>query len=190
MGLPAEKFDYYTYEDLLDFPENIRAEIINGDVYMMPSPSIRHQRISAEIMFQLKLYLRGKRCEVFAAPLDVRLFERDGDRPEDVDCVVQPDILVVCDPDKLDNRGVKGAPDMVIEIVSPSDSERDRFIKYNLYCKAGVREYWIVDPAGTVHVFLLEGNFYNAAAFGNANDKLKVNVLEDCEIDLSLVFGE
>lgn len=191
MALPAEK-PRYTFADVLTWDEGERAEIIDGEVILMaPSPARVHQGISMELSSQLHAYLKGKKCKVYAAPFDVRLFEVDGDRPEDVDTVVEPDITVVCDPAKLDERGCKGAPDMVVEILSPSTQRHDRFTKFSLYQRAGVREYWIVDPdIRIVQSFVLEDGRYSVKEFGAAGDKIKVNVLEDCVIDLSEIFSE
>lgn len=140
---------------------------------------------------QLYHYLKGKKCEVYPAPFAVRLFEQEGDYPEDVYTMVEPDISVVCDSSKLDAAGCKGAPDLVMEILSPSTMRHDRFTKFNLYQRAGVREYWIVNPAEkSVQVFLLEDGHYTAKEYGGADDQLRVNVLEGCVIDLSEVFPE
>ena len=191
MVLPAER-PRYTFADVLAWDEDERAEIIDGEVVMMAlAPARVHQSISMELSAQLHAYLKGKKCEVYAAPFAVRLFEEDGDRPEDVDTVVEPDITVVCDPSKLDERGCKGAPDMVVEILSPSTQRHDRFIKFSLYQRAGVREYWIVDPdSRTAQSFVLEDGHYAVKEFGTAGEKMKVNVLDDCVIDLSEVFPE
>jgi len=150
-----------------------------------------HQRISRELSRQFSNYLAGKKCEVFSAPFGVRLFEEEGDAPEDVDTMVEPDLSVVCDEDKLDKYGCKGAPDLIIEILSPSTRRYDRITKLNLYQRAGVREYWIVDPeTKDVQTFLLDTGRYFVKDYGTAEDKLKVEVLEDCVIDLSTVFPD
>ena len=105
--------------------------------------------------------------------------------------MVEPDISVVCDPSKLDDIGCKGAPDLVMEILSPTTQRHDRFTKFNLYQQAGVQEYWIVDPASrSVQVFVLDNGHYVAKDYGTSEDTLKVNVLKDCTIDLSQVFSE
>lgn len=190
MALPAKKIQY-TLADCLAWSEDDRAEIIDGEVYLMAPPSRRHQSTSGELYRQLANYLEGKDCKVYAAPFGVRLFERKGDAPYLVDTVVEPDIVVVCDPDKLDDIGCRGAPDLIMEILSPSSLRHDRLTKFNLYRRAGVREYWIVDPASqTVQSFVLEGNHYVAKDFGAPGDQLRVNVLEDCTIDLTPVFAE
>lgn len=191
MALPAEK-PRYTFADVLAWDESERVEIIDGEVIMMaPAPARVHQEISFELCRQLGNYLKGKRCRAYPAPFDIRLFEKDGDYPEDVDTVVEPDITIVCDPSKLDERGCKGAPDMVVEILSPATQRHDRFTKFSLYQRAGVREYWIVDPdSKTVQSFILEDGRFSVKEFGTAGDKMKVNVLEDCVIDLSEIFSE
>ena len=128
---------------------------------------------------------------MYAAPFSVRLFEKKGDRPEDVDTVVEPDISVICDPDKLDKYGCRGAPDLVIEILSPSTRRHDRFVKLMLYQRAGVREYWIVDPEEkSVQVFLLKDGFLHPYAYYNSTEIAKVNVLEYCYIDLKEIFED
>ena len=135
-------------------------------------------------------YLLGKKCDVYLSPFDVRIFEEQGDSLEDVDTVLQPDLMVVCDPEKVDRRGVHGAPDLIIEILSPSSARYDRLVKFNLYQRAGVREYWIVDPITCmVSVYTLENGKYQAAAYG-ADDSVRVGILDDCTIDLSTVFPE
>ena len=187
--MPLPKEERYTLADVLTWDEQERAELIDGALVMMAPPSRIHQKISAELGRQLGNYLEGKKCEVYAAPFAVRLFEKAGDRPEDA--LVEPDLSVICDPGKLDDMGCKGAPDLIIEILSPSTQRHDRLTKYNLYQRAGVREYWIVDPAArSIQSFVLEDGHYTAAGFGSPGDVLKVNVLEGCFIELSKVFPD
>lgn len=189
MPLPQE--NRYTLADALSWDEQERIELIYGYPMMMSPPIRIHQKVSGELFGQLRNYLKGKKCEVYHAPFAVRPFERGGDDPEDVDTLVEPDITVVCDPSKLDDIGCKGAPDLIMEILSPSTQRHDKLIKFNLYQRAGVREYWIVDPASkSVQVFVLEDGHYAAKDFGTAGENLKVNILEDCMIDLSQVFSE
>ena len=190
MALPSEKMRY-TFADVLTWEENERIEIIDGEAVMMAPPVRVHQEISMELSWKLRSYLDGKACKVYTAPFAVRLFEKDGEGPEDVDTMVEPDIAVICDPAKLDKYGCRGAPDMVVEILSPSTQRQDRFIKFGLYQRAGVREYWIVDPENKcVQSFWLEDGRYAVKEFGAAGDKMRVNVLEDCFIDLSEIFPE
>lgn len=181
----------YTYEDLLSWDEAVRYELYDGIPVVMFSPSDEHQEILGELYWQIKSYLRGKKCRAFFAPLDVRLFEQPGDSPENVKTVVQPDLMVVCDPDKIDRRGIRGAPDLVIEITSPSTQRYDRLLKFNRYMRAGVPEYWIVDPdTRSVWVNILEDGVYHTAAVYTADSAavVPVSVLEGCAIDLSTVF--
>lgn len=191
MALPAEKINY-TFADVLSWDEDERIEIISGKVFMMATPSRIHQKITGELFRQLANFLEGKQCEVYAAPFGVRLFEQDGDSEENVDTVVEPDISVVCDRSKLDKRGCKGAPDMIVEVLSPSSLRHDRLVKLNLYQQAGIREYWIIDPENrAVQVFLQDGSgsLRICEEYGS-RDVAKVNVLDGCFIELSKVFSE
>lgn len=191
MAVPAGNVRY-TFSDFLSWEEDKRIELIDGEAYMMATPSRIHQKISGEIFRQLANYLEGKKCEVYPAPFGVRLFEQDADVPENVDTVVEPDISVVCDVDKLDKYGCKGAPDMIIEVLSPSSLRHDRLVKLNLYQQAGVREYWIVDPENrAVQVFLQhkDGFLHICEEYGR-EDVAKVNVLDGCFVELNRVFTE
>lgn len=191
MALPAKK-ERYTFADVLEWPDDERAELINGEIFLMaPSPSRGHQGISVELTRQFANYLEGKKCKAYHAPFDVRLFEKEGDAPEDVDTVVEPDLVVICDPSKLDDRGCKGAPDMVVEILSPSTQRHDRLVKLGLYQRAGVREYWIVSPEEqTVQVFLRQDGSLQLHEVYDRQGVAKVNVLDGCFIELSKVFAE
>ena len=158
---------------------------------MMATPSRIHQEISGELFRQLANFLEGKKCKVYPAPFGVRLFEQNEDSPEDVNTVVEPDISVVCDRSKLDDHGCKGAPDMLIEILSPSSLRHDRLVKLNLYQRAGVREYWIVDPENrAVQVLTLTDGLLLPHEDYGQDDIAKVNVLDGCFIELSKVFSE
>lgn len=191
MALPAKK-ERYTFADVLAWPDDERAELINGEIFLMaPSPSRGHQGISVELTRQFANYLEGKKCKAYHAPFDVRLFEKEGDAPEDVDTVVEPDLVVICDPSKLDDRGCKGAPDMVVEILSPSTQRHDRLVKLGLYQRAGVREYWIVSPEEqTVQVFLRQDGSLQLHEVYDRQGVAKVNVLDGCFIELIKVFAE
>ena len=191
MAMPAEAARY-TFADFLTWGENERIELVDGEAIMMAPPSTAHQLISGELFRQLANYLEGKKCRAIPAPFAVRLFEREGDSPEDVKTVVEPDISVVCDGDKLDKHGCKGAPDLVVEILSPSTRRHDRLVKLDLYQRAGVREYWIVDPENkAVQVFLQNGGgMLRLCEDYGREDVAKVNVLEGCFVELSKVFSE
>lgn len=191
MALPPEKASY-TFADCLTWNEKERIEIIDGEVFLMAATTSIHQEISMEISRQIANFLEGKRCRVYPAPFDVRLFEKNGDAPEDVDTVVEPDISVVCDKSKIDMYGCKGAPDLVVEILSPSTQRYDQLVKLNLYQRAGVREYWIVDPENrTIRVMLHAGDgTLRPHEIYEQEDVAKVNVLDGCFIELSKVFPE
>ena len=188
MALPLKK-ESYTFADCLTWPENERIELIDGEAVLMSLPSTVHQKISGELFRQLTNFLEGKKCEVFSAPFGVRLFEKDGDSPENVDTMVEPDISVICDRDKLDRHGCKGAPDLIVEILSPSTQRRDRLIKLELYQRAGVREYWLVSPEEqTVQVLLFTNGLLLPRELYKKGDIAKVNVLEGCCLELEKVF--
>ncbi len=190
MALPAENKSY-TFADYLTWSEDEHIELIDGEAVMMAPPSTAHQLISGELFRQLANFLEGKKCLAIPAPFAVRLFEDEDDTPADVQTVVEPDISVICNRNKLDDHGCKGAPDMVIEILSPSTRRHDRMVKLNLYQRAGVREYWIVSPeVQTVEVLLLEDGRLVPHSFYEKTDIAKVNALEGCFIELSKVFGE
>ena len=175
----------YTYSDYCEWDDDERWELIDGVPYAMAAPTRFHQGISGSIYYQIYHFLRGKACEVYYAPFDVRL---NIDKLDNT--VVQPDIVVFCDESKMDDKGGIGAPDMVIEILSPSSASHDTIRKYMLYMQVGVREYWIVDPATkTVVVHILEESTYRGRAFSET-DKVPVTVLEGCEVNLAEVFGE
>lgn len=181
----------YTLADYLTWDEGEHIELIEGEPVRRPTPLRVHQEVLRELFGHLMNHLRGKSCKVYMGPLAVRLFERDNDLPEQVDTVVEPDISVVCDPAKLDRIGCKGAPDLIMEILSPSTRRHDKARKLNLYQRAGVKEYWIVDPDNKdVQVFLLKDGNYIIQAFGEPGDTLPVNVLPGCTIDLAAVFSE
>lgn len=145
--------------------------------------------MTGELFRQLANFLEGKQCRVYPAPLGVRLFEQNGERPEDVDTMVEPDISVVCDRGKIDKYGCIGAPDLIIEVLSPSTRRHDRLVKLNLYQRAGVQEYWMVDPDNqSVQVFTLDRDALKICEDYGPGDVARVNVLEGCFIDLEKVF--
>ncbi len=174
----------YSYADYCTWDNDQRWELIDGVAYAMsPAPGVTHQKASGDLFSQLYNYLKGKPCQAFHAPFDVRLNANDED-----DTVVQPDILVVCDRSKLSEKGCKGAPDLVIEITSPSTARHDRVTKLNLYRAAGVREYWLVEPVSkTVQVCVFETG--DVKGYTDA-DAAPVAVLPGCVIDLKDVFAE
>lgn len=183
--MPKKK-EYYTYADYCTWDDDERWELIDGIPYAMSSPSTAHQRIVGSLYYQLFDFLKGKPCEVFIAPYDVCLNAAENDDHD----VFQPDIMVVCDQTKINRKGCNGAPDMVIEILSPSTALRDKALKFNKYQHVGVREYWIVDPdSKMVQVFILENNQYVAKSYIET-DAIPVHILEGCTINLPDVFPD
>jgi Uma2 family endonuclease len=182
---------HFTYADYLQWPHDERWELIEGIAYAMtPAPANIHQRMSVELLFQLRSWLEGKPCIVYDAPTDVRLAE-PGSPDEEIDSVVQPDILVVCDRKKLDKRGVAGAPDFIIEIISPGTSSRDEIAKASLYEKYGVREYWVVYPhERLVHVRVLGEDRKFQSRHAPAKGPVAISVLEGCELNFDPIYAQ
>jgi len=183
----------YTFADYLTWFDDKRRELIDGFIKMMsPAPVNIHQKISGNFYGFLWNYLRKKDCEVRYAPFDVRL-PKNGEKENDkIYTVVQPDLCIICDPSKIDEKGCIGAPDFIIEILSKGSSKHDAKIKYELYQRHGVREYWIVHPTEqTVLVYVLNntGKYENIGIFAQ-DEKVKVNIFEDFYIDLAEVFGD
>jgi Uma2 family endonuclease len=158
---------------------------------MSPAPSRKHQETLLELAGEFRNYLKDKACRVYPAPFDVRLFAETKSNDKVMN-VVQPDITVVCDKNKLDETGCKGTPDLIVEILSPSSIKHDRWLKYKLYERAGVREYWIVDPTNeSIEVFILnEDGKYEISGVYSKEDEVKVNIFEDLTLDLNLIFRE
>lgn len=190
MPLPQEN-KKYTYADYLTWPEGERWEIIDGIPSMQAAPAWQHQAISAALLSQFYDYLKNKPCRVFAAPFDLCmpvLSESD----DDVQTVLQPDIVIVCDESKLRKTGYFGVPPLIVEISSPSTTRRDRVLKFNLYEKAGIQEYWIVEPDGKyISVFTLQKNKrYGRPEAYTEEDKIPVSIFPGFFIDLSKVFDK
>jgi len=182
-GMEPLRKEYYSFEEWLSWGEDVRAELYEGALIMMAPPTQRHQGMLMELAAQLHTFLKNKPCKVFPAPFGVRLFD-------DEDTVFEPDIVVVCDKSKLDGRVCNGAPDLVVEIVSPSTERMDRIYKHRKYRQAGVREYWILEPKlNLLQAGLLKDGAYITTVY-EAGDKAPVSVLEGCVIDLADVFSE
>ncbi len=189
MPLPQEGRKY-TYADYLTWPEGERWEIIDGVPYLQAAPTWQHQAISVELTSQFNTNLKGTPCRVFAAPFDLCIPDYN-ERDEEISNIIsQPDIVVICDESKLRKTGYFGVPALVIEISSPSTARRDKLLKFNKFEKAGVQEYWIVEPENKlVSVFTLqENNRYGRPEVYAEDHTIRVSILSEFEIDLSSVF--
>jgi len=183
----------YTYSDYLTWQFDEMVELIKGQLLRMsPAPSRRHQLISGVLSGELYAYLKHKKCQVYEAPFDVRLLKNKKEAFHQIETVVQPDICVICDLEKLDDFGCSGSPDFIIEIVSKTSKKRDYHDKYDLYEENGVLEYWIVDPEGkTVDVFVLEnGKYEQRGNFFTPKDSITSVVLPDFVILWDDIFRE
>ena len=183
MGYAQRKEQRFTYADYQRWPEEARYELIDGEAFLMaPAPLIEHQIIAGEIFRQLANALDGQACTPFVAPVDVRLPRAD-EADEAVDTIVQPDVLVVCDPAKIDRRGVRGAPDWLLEVLSPSTAAHDQIAKRRTYERSGVREYWLVHPGDrTLTVYVLDNGQYGRPEIYELKDATPVGVLPGVSI--------
>lgn len=189
MPIPESK-KKYTYADYLTWPEGERLEIIDGVPYMQAAPSWQHQAISGHIFGQFYEFFKNKPCQVFAAPFDLCIPELNESDEEISNVISQPDIVVICDKSKLRKTGYFGVPELIIEITSPSTARVDRITKFNKYEKAGVKEYWIVEPEQKiVSVFILQDNKrYGRPEMYVEENKINVSIFPDLSIDLKPVF--
>lgn len=173
----------YTIEDIYNLPQGKRAELIDGEIYMMASPSTIHQRLVMALSNRIYNYIDSKQgsCEVFPSPFAVFL-------NADNEIYLEPDISVICDKSKITDEGCKGAPDWVIEIVSQSSKRMDYYIKLFRYRTAGVKEYWVVDPEKN-HVIVYDFEHDEVMDY-TFSDKVKAGIYEDLEIDFSEIQME
>lgn len=193
MGSPEKEQAPMTYKEYATWPEGKRCEVLDGNIISMaPSPTSEHQSVSLQLSIEFGMHLRGKDCRVLAAPIDVYLFEdhRKGWMDENVRNWVCPDLVVICDKNKIQKNRIVGAPDLVVEILSPATAKIDRMDKRIAYERAGVKEYWIVDPANQVVEVYLRGKTGRLELHGvyNRDDAVLVHVLKDFVIDLRNIF--
>jgi Uma2 family endonuclease len=195
MELNLDLSKKYTYADYLSWFDNKRRELISGFIKLMtPTPSMEHQKYLGELFLVIGNYLKKKKCKVFIAPFDVRLPNSTAEiNDKQIYTVVQPDLCIICEPLKIDSKGCLGAPDMIIEILSSSNSKHDVGEKFELYQQHGVLEYWIVFPhEKTINVFLLNNSGkYDFKGMFAQDSKVPVNIFEgDLIVDLAEIFEE
>jgi Uma2 family endonuclease len=180
----------YTYSDYLSWQFQERVELIRGRLFpMSPAPNTLHQRVSRELSLRIFTYFNQSTCQAFSAPFDVRL--PVSLKKGQLTTVVQPDLCVICDPAKIDEQGCNGAPDLIVEILSPGNTKREMREKYQVYEESGVREYWLVHPLDReVRVYVLnqDGKFTGLAPVIE-DDLLYSTVFPELEIDLAGVFA-
>ena len=181
----------YSYAHYLTWLFDDRVELIKGKVFPMSGPARMHQRVSVRISYFLYQFLIGRPCEVYTAPFDVRFF-KESKADEDIYTVLQPDLCVICDSQKLDDRGCIGAPDLVIEILSPGNNKKELLNKYTIYEEFGVKEYWIVSPEEkTLLKYTLNGQGkYQASKLFTLSEKVYSEVLKGFVVDLDGVFED
>lgn len=182
MELAEIMTETYTADDYESLPENVRAELIDGQFYDMASPARSHQKILMEIAGTIRDYIRshGGSCEIYPAPFAVRLFA-------DEKTIVEPDISVICDPGKLTEKGCTGAPDWIVEIVSPSSRRMDYFIKLFKYRTAGVKEYWIADlEKNQIFVYSFKSESFESYTF---SDTIPSGIFEDLAVNFADIPG-
>jgi Uma2 family endonuclease len=188
----------FTYADYLTWNFKERIELIRGKIFKMsPAPTSFHQRISVNIETEISIFLKGKKCKMFHAPIDVRLkgkpFRKKKLRDDEITTVVQPDIIVVCDEEKLkDNRSVDGAPEFIIEILSPGNTKTETKYKFDLYEENGVEEYWMAYPEfKQIHVYLLnEKEEYSKPLIYEDNEHISSVVLNGLRIPTTEIFKQ
>lgn len=176
----------YTYDDYLNFADDEIIEIIDGRILgMSPAPSRRHQEIITEILTEIKSYIKVNKgsCKVYPAPFDV-ILKHDNEDVKNSRNIIQPDISVICDKNKLTDKGCTGAPDMIVEVVSPFNPSNDYIKKLSLYQEYKVKEYWIVNPMKkTILVYTLEIDSYGAPTSYTFDNEIKVSIFENLTID-------
>jgi Uma2 family endonuclease len=181
----------YSYADYLTWEIDEMVEIIRGKVFKWTAaPSRIHQKVISKLNTLLYNFLEKKECEVYPAPFDVRL-PISSKKNEDIYTVVQPDISVICDKSKLDDAGCLGAPDLIVEILSPSNNKKELQLKYEVYSESGVKEYWVLQPVGqTLLIYTLSNGKYLPSKLFCSGDMVSSSVLEGFELDLEEFFKD
>jgi Uma2 family endonuclease len=173
----------FTYADYCGWSEDERWELIDGEAYdMSPAPTRHHQELVGEIFRQIANFLEGRPCKVYVAPFDVRLPAGD-EADAEVKTVIQPDISVICDPAKLDDAGCRGAPDWIVEVLSPGTAAKDQIRKRELYERHGVREYWLVHPTDRILTrYLREGERFGPARLDELQESATVGIFPELAV--------
>jgi Uma2 family endonuclease len=186
---PLSEYGHYTYADYLTWQMDEMVELIKGKIFKQAAaPRVNHQRVLAMVFNTIYNFLKGQKCEAFCAPFDVRLPVKSK-RNEDIDTVVQPDICVICDSEKIDEFGCIGAPDLIIEILSPGNNRKEIQNKYEVYEESGVQEYWVIHPNEcTLMIYtLIEGKYLPSKLF-TIGEIVESKVISDFKLDLTDVF--
>lgn len=180
----------YTYADYLQWKFEERLELFRGKIYKLSAPNTRHQAVAGNLTALTITFLKGKKCRAFPAPFDVRLPVKNRTRDDEVKTVVQPDLCIVCDESKIDARGCCGAPDLVVEILSPGNTKKEIRLKHELYEEAGVKEYWIIYPEEeSMAVFLLgDNNKFGGAAIYAGGENIESKAVPGFTVNLNDVF--
>lgn len=185
MALPLRDTRHHTYADYLTWRDDQRNELIDGIAYVRepPAPSRSHQEIVGDLYLQVRLALEGKRCRAYVAPFDVRL-PKAGEADDQIDTVVQPDVLIVCDLNKLDARGMRGAPEWLAEVLSPTTASHDQIVKLPVYERAGVLEVWLIDSIDlTLTIYRLEGGRYGRPVVQQLKGRTAMSAIPGVSID-------
>jgi Uma2 family endonuclease len=192
MAVLKRDSQYHTYADYLVWSRTYGDELIDGTAYVRepPAPSATHQVIVGELHRQIANALKGSPCRAYVAPLDVRL-PKSSEEDDKVDTVVQPDVLIVCDREKLDGRGARGAPDWLVEVLSPSTARHDRVVKIPAYERAGVREVWLVHPVDRkLAIYRLEAGRYGPPTVFELKGRTQITAVPGVTVDWDEVLAE
>ncbi len=187
MAIPKTKQGEFTYADYLRWPENERWQLLDGFATAMAPPLVPHQTVVFELGRQLGNQLLGHRCRALIAPVGVRL-PKQGEADDQIGTVFEPDVLVVCDPSKIEKVGIRGAPDFIIEVLSPSTAGYDQIEKRYAYEKAGVRELWLIDvPSGLLTIYVAAENGFVAPNIIRAQGLIALQALPGVSLDLDFM---
>ena len=203
--IPEKKGEHkYSYADYLTWPGEERWELINGEAGDMsygcigeqqaclrpaPAPATKHQKVSLALTLAMGFYLKDKPCDLFVAPFDIRFTKDEKQQDQDIFITLQPDLSVICDKSKIDEKGCLGSPDLIVEILSPSTGYKDETQKLSIYEDYGVKEYWSVNPdRNTIQIFIHNGQEFDKPDYYKGDDVIKSDVLTGFQIGLNDIF--